>query len=608
MDRVVLLAALLAFAAYGQTRDQVAIINTVDDGNPPIALLELIHLTDRLREVAVGILPKSKYSVMTTESIVALFESAEDAAKACNESNCLVELGRKITADYVAQGRIGRFGENLTIKVELYHSMSGSLVASFTGNSKDIYGLLSVLDAKAPDMFKKMLSSLSGGSSSTPSVVGGIGSVETTAGGILADGERRYIVNLNTDPRGAVLSFNGDAIPSCREAPCRVELPEGDVRVVANLEQYERADTMVSIKQNNQSVNIKLKANFGVLEVKPAYYENVGGNRGWGLTINGKAASSMANKLSPGNYEVKLRHECYEDISFKVGINKGSHEVFDIAKYLNVKMGVLDLSAEKNGEPVSEPVFVNGKQVGETPFSKSAPVCSEIMVGKEKVDVRLKYGENVRHTHRIKTEAKPQVEPQKKQPQYASKQTRKEKGIERSLINIGIGGSIKAYLAPDKIYKGEVYEDGDATSKATISPSIGLIAGISFTDWMALYSEYYYAYRVFKNTKCSQNCTRIVEHALDIPLLIKFNLEETYTSYYIEAGVLYGIPLSTKIRSPSTLIEREKRDFGCIFGGGINGRHKIDLGLRFVVNTSDFAKNIEGSFWSFGGIVRIGRL
>jgi hypothetical protein len=401
MSRVVFLAAILAFAAYAQPKDQVAIINTVDDGNPPIALLEMIHLTDKLREVAVGILPKNRYSVMTTESIVALFESVEEAARACNESTCLVELGRKITADYVAQGRIGRFGGDLTIKVELYHSMSGSLVASFTGNSKNVHGLLSILDAKAPEMFKKMLP-VSGGSSGVPSIVGGIGSVETAAGIALEYG-RSYLVSLNTEPQGAALSFNGVPVGSCSKAPCKLELPEGDVRILAALEQYETADTTVSIKQNNQSVNIKLVSSFGVLEIKPAYSDGIGNSSRWNLTINGKAYASWGNRLSPGNYEVKLGHECYEDISFKVGIAKGGREVFDMAEYLKLKEGGLVLSAEKNNEPVSEPVFANGKRVGETPFSGSLPVCSKIEVGedREAVFVKLKYREVVKYRHKM---------------------------------------------------------------------------------------------------------------------------------------------------------------------------------------------------------------
>jgi hypothetical protein len=56
----------------------------------------------------------------------------------------------------VAQGRIGRFGDKLTIKTELYNSKSGNLIASFTGSSKNIDDLLSLIDEKAPILFKKL--------------------------------------------------------------------------------------------------------------------------------------------------------------------------------------------------------------------------------------------------------------------------------------------------------------------------------------------------------------------------------------------------------------------------------------------------------------------
>jgi formylglycine-generating enzyme required for sulfatase activity len=236
-----------------------------------------------------------------------------------------------------------------------------------------------------------------------PAVEGGIGAVATGAGGAAFEFERSYLVNLSTEPAGAILNFNGAPIASCRETPCKAELSEGSVQIVAVLEQYERKDTVVSVRQNNQSINIKLTPNFGVLEIKPAYSEGVGSNRSWNLSINGKAYSAMENRFSPGNYEVKLSHECYEDISFKAGINKGSREVFDMAKYLNLKVGGLALSAEKGGEPASEAVFVNGKRVGETPFSGSVPVCSEIAIGnnRDKVDVRIAYNQTVRHKHQF---------------------------------------------------------------------------------------------------------------------------------------------------------------------------------------------------------------
>jgi uncharacterized protein (TIGR02145 family) len=154
MPRITLFLLLFAFAALGQ-QERIAILQTVDDRDS-IGFSELAYLTDRFRETAVNVLPKQRYGVMTTESIVAFLGSQERAAKECRAASCLAELGRKVNADYVAQARIGRFNKSLTIKAELYSSKSGNLLGSFTGDSKSLQGLLAILDEKAPDLFKKM--------------------------------------------------------------------------------------------------------------------------------------------------------------------------------------------------------------------------------------------------------------------------------------------------------------------------------------------------------------------------------------------------------------------------------------------------------------------
>jgi hypothetical protein len=215
------------------------------------------------------------------------------------------------------------------------------------------------------------------------------------------DYEKHYLASFATEPPGAILSFNGVPATNCAKTPCSVELAEGGVRVIAVLDQHETADTVVLIKQNGQSINIRLKSSFGVLEVKPAYLEGIGRGEAWNFAINGKLVSSWENKLSPGKYSVKLSHRCYEDISFDAGINKDKREVFEMGSHVKPKLGGLVLSAEKDEKPVSEPVFVDGKQVGETPFSGSVPVCSDIMVGEEKVAVKLEYKQTVRHVHKV---------------------------------------------------------------------------------------------------------------------------------------------------------------------------------------------------------------
>jgi len=156
MNKLFFTLLFLALAAYGQTQERVAIINTLDDYDS-ISVAELTYLTDRLREAAVNILPGDRFGVMTTESIVAFLGSLENTVRVCKESSCLADLGRQVSADYVAQGRLGRFSGNLTIKVELYNVKTGNLMGSFTGSSKDVNGLLALIDEKSNDLFRRML-------------------------------------------------------------------------------------------------------------------------------------------------------------------------------------------------------------------------------------------------------------------------------------------------------------------------------------------------------------------------------------------------------------------------------------------------------------------
>jgi len=231
---------LLALAAYGQ-QERIAIINTVDDGNS-VAISDLAYLTNKLRETATNVLPKQRYGVMTTESIVAFLGSQERLIKECKAASCLAELGRKVSADYVAQARVGRFSEQLSINFELYNTKSGIMIGSFVGDSKDILGLLAIINEQAPILFRKMPMGL--------------------------------VVNIATEPAGAALSFDGLANASCPKTPCKMELLEGQVRILAALEQYETTDTTVSIINNNQTISLKLKPDYSAFSV-PALNENI---------------------------------------------------------------------------------------------------------------------------------------------------------------------------------------------------------------------------------------------------------------------------------------------------------------------------------------------
>jgi len=360
---------------------------------------ELEALTDKMREAALKVLPTNAFVLLKQDVVVKRLGGAEKYIKECSESSCIVDLGKKAQVDYVSQANVGKLGNKIRLKVELYSVRTEGLIGMLNGDAENIDGLLAIVEKRVPaEVFGKIPSA--SGSSKTLSVAGGISGLQKTAA-YEADGEKLHLVNLNTEPSGAALSFDG--VPSCPKTPCKAELRDGNVRIIAALEQYETTDTTVSIKQNNQNIAITLKPNFGILEIKPAYSDGIGKDKQWNLSINDKSYSLGEVRLLPNKYAVNLNHECYENIGFDVGINKGKREIFDMASNITLKKGGLTLSAERNGEPVSELVFVNGKQVGETPFNGSVPLCAKVEVGggKEVVDVKLKHNDKVKHTHSI---------------------------------------------------------------------------------------------------------------------------------------------------------------------------------------------------------------
>jgi len=390
-NSLIILILFFALAAYGQ---QISVAVLPSDGTA-IGNEELEALTDEMRAAALKILPTDVFVLLKQDVVIKRLGGAENYIKECSQSSCIVNLGKKAQVDYVAQASVGKLGDKIRLKVELYSVRTEGMVGMLNGDAENVIDLLNIVKEKVPDeVFGKIPAS-------------GISGLQKAIAYELS-GDKRYLALLSTEPSGAVLSFDGIPSSSCAKTPCKVELHEGNVRIIASLEQYEIADTTISIKQNNQNIAITLKPNFGVLEIQPAYLEGIGNNRQWNLTINDKPYSLGKIRLSPNRYAVKLSHECYENISFEAGINKGSHEVFDMAGNIVLKKGGLDLSAEADGEPVSEPVFVNGKQVGETPFSGAVPLCATIEIGanREKVDVEIEHKITKAYKHQMNIEKK----------------------------------------------------------------------------------------------------------------------------------------------------------------------------------------------------------
>ena len=132
----------------------VAVLESTSGG--VLKLHEAQFLTNVLREEAVRALySKLNVTIMTRENIIEMLPP-DKSLEEC-EGACIVETGKNISADYVSQARVGTFGKNLTISVELYRTSNNKLISSFNSKARDIDALEEDIRKKAAGMFYEVI-------------------------------------------------------------------------------------------------------------------------------------------------------------------------------------------------------------------------------------------------------------------------------------------------------------------------------------------------------------------------------------------------------------------------------------------------------------------
>jgi hypothetical protein len=261
---------------------------------------------------------------------------------------------------------------------------------------------------------------------------------------------------------------------------------------------------------------------------------------------------------------------------------------------------------------------VNGKHAGETPFSGSVPICSEVKVGREKAHVELKHKQTVKYIYKMPNgkESNGNAEEEKgygslsevlsEWQSRAEKEQKSVSEIDSIIDNIAAGKTQKNYSVYDRIrfgfkiwasmliglsdwakpdYVKQIDEIDDARIEGR-NYKLGLLLNIPFytsqkEKQIALSPELNFAWREFKynhfeNQKLVENFERN-EIAIEIPLLLKY-WDFNGVSDYMEAGVQVGFPLKT-------ISGRENPDYGIVLGIGARA-----FGLRIGYNFGDFNK------------------
>jgi len=377
-----LLAATLAMAQ----RQSVVVLPSIADPEAKLSPRQLEFLTDKVRGIIPGILPLKDFNLLKQDVVLERL-GAEGLFAACKEGSCVGDLVARIQADFGTRCEVLVVENQLYLKFELYGTLRGErdagTIEQFNEPVKNFNEMLALLDKKAPAAFKKIVTETASASTPTPAAGGSVvARIETEPAGaaLKINGipyqgcpktpctislyENRfkltasldeheasdtnlvitlpnqlvtvklkpttYLVNFASQPAGASLSFDGEPYPGCRQTPCSARFKKGTVKVTANLNMRETKDTTILVSQNNQRIDFNLLLNYGTLSVRPAYVRGIGKNEEWILYANGKQLPFYSN-LAPGRYDLKLTHDCYEDVLASVDIEKGKLRSFDIA-------------------------------------------------------------------------------------------------------------------------------------------------------------------------------------------------------------------------------------------------------------------------------------
>lgn len=378
----------------------VAVLETVAAKESQVSVQECRYMTDELRNAALKVLPaEQNYTIMTRENISVMLPPGTKIEDC--EGECLAETGRKIAADYVVQAHIAVFGGQLSLTAELYATASGKLVGSFTGRGDNVNALLQLIQEQSYEFFKKIKQNVSG-------FGGGFGFIQDYSA-FAVDKKKSFIINVTSEPAGAALSIDGRPISKCTKTPCKVQVEEGEHRFLVVKDRYDDAGSAVIISENDQIVTLKMSPAFGFLKLDPVYPDSAGNDESLKIFVGDSLVSRKEMEMNPGIYPVQIYHACYNPLEFEVAIAKAQHYTF--TDKLVRGISGLSLTVEQDGEPAIVSVYVDGVEVGQTPFVGPVPMCSKISVGdslhQEVLDVPLLWHETVEFKHKMKPKPKP---------------------------------------------------------------------------------------------------------------------------------------------------------------------------------------------------------
>lgn len=259
-----LLVALASPGVLAEEPRTLAVLEFADQAG--LSQYEIEALSDEVREAAL-VLGREGLRVMTRESMLVMLPPGTTLAE-CQGAQCEVEMGRKVGADLVVAGTVGRFAGQLEVRLKAFDTRTAALLGACSASGADLAEIRRRMRAEAEALFRRILSgTVSGGGTR-----GGEAEVETLIArpeaprGVSVEDEGTGLLFVQTEPPKATVFLDGRDLGP---APVQVEAPVGRRTLRAEMGRlWHPAVQAVDLTPRGAKVTLRLAPAHGTLVVE----------------------------------------------------------------------------------------------------------------------------------------------------------------------------------------------------------------------------------------------------------------------------------------------------------------------------------------------------
>ncbi len=298
------------------------------------------YIVDAIRTRARDCL-STDYNVLTRETTLAILSDSEIDPTECIGS-CTLEMARALAADYLVSTQFIVIADRIHLQMILFRTADGLLMGSEELVAQDESALVNQLPEYTARLYARIDVPVASFSS-----------------------KERNSIELTSSPPGAAVYVNQDYFGT---TPLTLELPRGRQQFKFSLAGYLDAEQQLQLVRDT-SLCVDLLSAFATVSIRST-------PTGQPVLVDGNAQGVtplLALALSPGQHRISVGEQTlYYPNEQALFLTRGEHRELQMDPVL--RAGACELNAHGPDGALSATVYVDGQEVGQTPFRGQLPV------------------------------------------------------------------------------------------------------------------------------------------------------------------------------------------------------------------------------------------